>query len=209
LRRFKELSIDAPNTSAVAVERQKLMEFQFVPQVIPAVVLVKHEEFRDDRGLFTETFREANFLRAGLPRFVQDSQSVSKRGVLRGLHYQTNPAAVGKLVRCLKGTIWDVAVDIRKGSPTYAEYVAVELSDSSRSMLYVPPGFAHGFVALSDGAEVFYKMTEYYSPPHDRAMRWNDPAIAIDWPTKEPILSQKDINAPLLAEADNNFIHQN
>lgn len=181
------------------------MQFQFLPQSIPSVILVVHEVFRDQRGFFAEVFREEEFLKGGLPRFVQDNHSRSSPGVLRGLHYQINPAPVGKLVRCLKGAIWDVAVDIRKGSPTYGKHVAVELSEGNLKMLYVPPGFAHGFVAASDDAEVFYKMTGYHSAAHDRTVRWNDPALDIPWPVLGPTLSEKDARAPLLADADNNF----
>lgn len=180
------------------------MDFKFEPLEIPDLILVEHEIFRDERGFFLESFREENFLKAGIPRLVQDNHSRSPRDVLRGLHYQSRPAPVGKLVRCLKGSIYDVAVDIRPGSAHYGKWVGVELDDQNCRMLYVPEGFAHGFCVTSDDAEVFYKMTGYYSPPNDRAVRWNDPAIGIQWPCANPIISEKDKNAPLLADADHN-----
>jgi len=183
------------------------MDFKFVKLGIPDVMLVEHEIFRDDRGFFVEVFRQENFHRAGLPTFVQDNHSRSSAGVMRGLHYQTDPMAVGKLVRCLRGRIFDVAVDIRKGSPTYGQHVSVELSENDTKMLWVPPGFAHGIMTLEDDTEIYYKMTNYYSPEHDRAIRWNDPAIGIQWPLADALVSAKDSNAPLLAEADNNFVY--
>lgn len=184
------------------------MEFNFTLLELPEVILVTHEIFRDERGFFLESFREVAFLRAGIPRFVQDNHSCSPKNVVRGLHYQKKPAGVGKLVRCLRGTMYDVAVDIRKGSPTYGKWVGIELSERDCQMVYVPEGFAHGFCALSADCEVFYKMTGYYSPSHDRAIRWDDPQIGIRWPIREPILSPKDREAPRLAEADNNFEYE-
>lgn len=181
------------------------MEFQFEPLAIPEVLLVTHEIFRDQRGFFLESFREAPFLKQGMPRFVQDNHARSMGRVLRGLHYQLRPAAIGKLVRCLRGRIFDVAVDIRKRSSTYAQWVGVELSDVNCRMLYIPEGFAHAYCALTDECEVFYKTTGYYSPQHDRGFRWNDPEVKIQWPVTDPLLSVKDAQAPHLNEADNNF----
>jgi dTDP-4-dehydrorhamnose 3,5-epimerase len=182
---------------------QQRMKFRFQPLEIPDVILVSHEIFRDQRGFFLESFREEPFLEQGIPRFVQDNHARSTGNVLRGLHYQIRPAAIGKLVRCLRGRIFDVAVDIRKGSPTYAKWVGVELTDENCRMVYIPEGFAHAYCALTDECEVFYKTTGYYSPLHDRGFRWNDPDVAIEWPISDPVLSPKDADAPLLKDADN------
>ena len=184
------------------------MKFTFTPTEIPAVLLVEHERFADSRGSFAESYREDAFAAAGLPRMVQDNHSRSMKSVVRGLHYQKAPRAMGKLVRCLRGAVLDVAVDIRRGSPSYGKWVGVELTEDNRRMLWVPPGFAHGFAALSDVADVFYKMDEYYSLEHDRGIRWNDPDIGVAWPTPHPVLSAKDDNAPLLAEIDNDFVYR-
>lgn len=182
------------------------MPFEFTPLTLPEVVLVRPKIFSDDRGFFVELYKHSEFVRAGIAEhFVQDNYSQSRSGVLRGLHYQKNPKAQGKLVRCVKGNIFDVAVDLRKKSPTYGKWVGVELSEENNRMLYVPPAFAHGFVVLSDGAEVLYKCTEEYSPADDRGIIWNDPELSIAWPVKEPLLSGKDKTHPLLRDADNNF----
>jgi dTDP-4-dehydrorhamnose 3,5-epimerase len=181
------------------------MDFKFTELEIPDLMLVEHQRFGDARGFFVESYRERNFLEFNIPRFVQDNHSRSTRGILRGLHYQIEPAGVGKLVRCMRGRIFDVGVDIRKGSPNYGGWAAIELSEENNLMLYVPPGFAHGFCVLSDEADVFYKMTGYYSQEHDRGILWNDPDIGIQWPIDAPILSEKDRKAPRLTEADNNF----
>jgi len=167
--------------------------------------LITHEIFKDPRGFFLEGYREEPFLKKGIPRFVQDNHARSTGRVLRGLHYQIKPAAIGKLVRCLRDRIFDVAVDIRKASPTYAKWVGVELTDENRRMVYIPEGFAHAYCALTEECEVFYKTTGYYSPQHDRGFRWNDPEVMIEWPVAEPVLSPKDANAPLLKDAENNF----
>lgn len=184
------------------------MEFRFEPLEIPDVLLVTHGIFRDQRGFFLESFRETSFLEHGIPHFVQDNHARSSSKVLRGLHYQLRPAAIGKLVRCLRGRIFDVAVDIRRGSPTYAKWVGIELTDDNCKMIYIPEGFAHGYCTLTEHCEVFYKTTGYYSPQHDRGFRYNDPAINIKWPVSEPVLSEKDLNAPLLKDAENNFMMQ-
>jgi dTDP-4-dehydrorhamnose 3,5-epimerase len=182
------------------------MEFLFEPLEIPGVLLVVPRIFKDERGFFLESFREEPFLKAGIPRFVQDNHSRSARGVLRGLHYQIHPAAMGKLIRCVHGRIFDVSVDIRRGSPTYGKWVGVELTEDNCKMIYVPEGFAHGYCALEEKSEVFYKTTGYYSPQHERAIRWNDPDLHIQWPIDEPVLSSKDANAARLKDADNTFV---
>lgn len=181
------------------------MDFTFTPLAIPEVLLIEHQVARDERGFFVESYREDAFLRAGLPRFVQDNHSRSGAHVLRGLHYQTAPMAAGKLVRCLAGRVYDVAVDLRRRSPSYGRFVAVELTGGDCRMLWVPPGFAHGLLTLEPDTEVAYKVSAYYSPAHDRALRWNDPAIGIPWPVAEPLVSAKDRAAPLLAESDPGF----
>ena len=160
----------------------------------------------DDRGAFFESFNHRTFHElTGLEvAFVQDNQSTSRHGVLRGLHYQLPPMAQGKLVRVVRGAILDVAVDVRRASPSFSEWVAVELTAENRKQLWVPPGFAHGFVVLSDIADVLYKTTEYYSPEHDRGIRWDDPTIGVSWPELGigPILSPKDADAPSLGDAE-------
>ena len=162
--------------------------------------------FEDDRGIFTETYRYSDFTQAGIKEhFIQDNYSRSRKNVLRGLHFQKGPRAQGKLIRCSQGKIFDVAVDMRKGSPTYAHWVGVELSRDNNLMLYIPPAFAHGFVVLSSFADVIYKCTKEYQPEDDRGIIWNDPDIKINWPVKKPILSEKDRRLPLLKDADNNF----
>jgi dTDP-4-dehydrorhamnose 3,5-epimerase len=182
------------------------MSFRFHRLEIPDVVLVEAESFADDRGFFAETYKMSPFAAHGISLpFVQDNLSHSVQGVLRGLHYQKHPRAQGKLIMALRGRIFDVAVDIRVGSPTYRRWVGVVLSaDDSRS-LYVPVGFAHGFCVLSEQADVLYKVTEEYAPEFDRGIVWNDPAIGVQWPVAEPILSPKDAQLPLLSDADNNF----
>jgi dTDP-4-dehydrorhamnose 3,5-epimerase len=185
------------------------MPFKFTPmQTLPDVLLIEPKAFGDDRGWFMETYKRSEFEAHGIGvEFRQDNHSRSAaKGVLRGLHYQKDPAAQGKLVRCVVGAIYDVAVDIRNGSPTYGRWVAAKLSAEERNMLWVPAGFAHGFCTLTDVSEVVYKTTAEYSAPHDRGIRWNDPAIGVAWPVKSPVLSDKDAKAPLLAEADNNFV---
>lgn len=176
---------------------------------IDKVIIIEPTLIGDQRGWFMETFSKEKFEAAGInANFVQDNQSFSeKKGTLRGLHYQTNPMAQTKLVRCTKGAIFDVAVDIRKGSPTYGEWVGVELSAENKKQLLVPKGFAHAFMTLTEDVEVQYKVDEVYSPENDRGIIWNDPSIAIDWPLDvKPITSGKDENAPLLQDAENNFV---
>ena len=183
-----------------------MKEFKPHPSM-PEVVLIEPKAFEDDRGWLMETYKRSEFVANGIgPDFRQDNHSRSTaKGVVRGLHYQKDPMAQGKLVRCLVGAIYDVAVDIRKGSPTYARWVAMELTAERRQILWVPPGFAHGFCTLSEISEVAYKATAEYSAAHDRRFRWNDPAVGVTWPVESPLLSPKDAQAPLLADADNNF----
>ena len=184
------------------------MPFQFKPlEAIPDVILIEPKSFGDERGWFMETYKRTDFETNGITGdFRQDNHSRSTvKGVLRGLHYQKDPTAQGKLVRCLVGGVFDVAVDIRRGSPTYGRWVSAELTGENRRILWVPPGFAHGFCTITDVSEVAYKTTAEYSAPHDRGIRWDDPALAVRWPTNNPVLSAKDAQAPLLAQADNNF----
>jgi dTDP-4-dehydrorhamnose 3,5-epimerase len=183
--------------------------FRFVPQSIPEVLLIEHDRHGDARGFFAETYREQDFAPHHLPRFVQDNHSRSARGVLRGLHYQNPPKPLAKLVQCVRGKIFDVAVDIRRGSPSFGRWVGVELSEDRPQMLLVPVGFAHGFCTLSDTADVFYRQSDYWAPACERSIRWNDPYIGIAWPIAEPILSAKDAAAPLLADADNQLAGEN
>ena len=178
---------------------------KFTPTALPDVFLVEPVVHGDARGFFLESYREEELARAGIAaRFVQDNHSGSRKGILRGLHYQCRHPQ-GKLVRVTAGEVFDAAVDLRRGTPGYGKWVGARLSAENRRMLWIPPGFAHGFLVLSDWAEVQYKATEYYAPEADRSIRWNDPAIGVDWPLEsigEPQLSEKDARAPLLAEAD-------
>ena len=169
---------------------------------IPGLKLIRPEIFSDDRGWFAEMWNEASFATAGLPtRFVQDNQSHSKRGVLRGLHYQLGQPQ-GKLVRVLQGTIYDVVVDLRPGSPTRGGWAAFELSSENRHSLWIPENFAHGFLVLSETADVLYKVTAPYHPKMERTLRWNDPTVAIQWPLDgDPVLSPKDAEGKLWPEA--------
>jgi dTDP-4-dehydrorhamnose 3,5-epimerase len=174
----------------------------FFPQSIPDVILITPRVFSDSRGFFMETFQAATLRQAGLPvDFEQDNESCSRRGVLRGLHYQLSPQAQGKLVRVARGRVWDVAVDIRPGSPTFGKWTGAELSAVNHAMLWIPPGFAHGFVALEDDTHFLYKCTRPYSPAAERGIRWNDPDIAIAWPGCVSCVSAKDEALPLLRDA--------
>ncbi len=161
----------------------------------------------DSRGYFMESYNEAIFQQQGINYdFIQDNQSLSAEpGVLRGLHYQLNPKAQTKLLRVLSGAIYDVIVDIRRNSPTFGQWVGVILSEHNHRQILVPNGFAHGFCTLVPNTQVFYKVDEYYSPENDRGILWNDPALGIDWPTSNPILSDKDQRHPLLKDAELNF----
>ena len=175
------------------------------PLAIPEVVLLEPRVFGDDRGFFYESYNQQAFKQAtGLDvQFVQDNHSRSARDVLRGMHYQLAPHAQGKLVRAVVGEVFDVAVDIRADSPTFGQWVGEILSADNKRQLWIPPGFAHGFLVLSDVAEFLYKTTDYYAPEHERSLLWNDPALGIDWPLDGlPILAAKDVAAKLLAETE-------
>lgn len=177
---------------------------------LDGLFIVHPQVFGDERGWFMESFNQQRFesvfegLNLPVPNFVQDNHSKSSRGVLRGLHYQLPPKAQGKLVRVVQGKVWDVAVDIRKGSPTFGQWVGEELSADNHKQLWIPPGFAHGFITLSDTAEFLYKTTDYYSPEHERAIRWDDPQLAIAWPlcTTDIQISAKDQQALAFSQAE-------
>jgi dTDP-4-dehydrorhamnose 3,5-epimerase len=184
------------------------MPFKFKRLDIPDVILVDAQAFPDNRGFFMESFKESAFISGGInTRFVQDNYSYSVKGVLRGLHYQKNPMAQAKLVMALRGEIFDVAVDVRKGSPTYGKWIGEILSEQNKKLLYVPRGFAHGFVVLSDEANVLYKVDAEYSPDHERGVVWNDQEVGVAWPVANPLLIKKDQELPTLKGADNNFVY--
>jgi dTDP-4-dehydrorhamnose 3,5-epimerase len=167
----------------------------------PGLLVLEPRVFEDSRGFFLETFHASRFAAAGLPTsFVQDNHSLSRHRVIRGLHYQIERPQ-GKLVRAIRGTVYDVAVDLRKSSPTFSRWYAIELSDANRKQIYIPPGFAHGFCALTDEAEVIYKCTDLYHPAGERTIVWNDPQLAIPWPVRDPILAEKDKRGLRLANA--------
>lgn len=169
---------------------------------LPGVLIIEPQVFGDERGFFLESFNQRAFDAAvgEHVEFVQDNHSHSRRGVLRGLHYQVLPHAQGKLVRAVRGSVFDVVVDIRKGSPSYGRWLGLDLSESNHRQVWVPPGLAHGFLVVSESADFLYKTTAYYAPQHERCIRWNDPTIAVSWPLTDrvPILSDKDAHAPLL-----------
>lgn len=181
---------------------------EFVATKLDGVVLIKPQVFCDERGFFLETYKKSVFAKHGIiVEFDQDNHSKSTYGVLRGLHYQLNPSAQGKLVRCIRGSVFDVAVDIRHNSPTFGQWVGYELSEDNKHMLYIPVGFAHGFLTLSECAELAYKSTHEYSAKDDRGILYSDPAINIVWPKIDApyVLSAKDQRQPLLALAEINF----
>ena len=184
------------------------MPFTFKRLSIPDVILIEPSSFSDDRGFFFESFKESDFFSNGIDKkFVQDNFSHSINGVIRGLHFQKAPKAQAKLVTVLKGKIFDVAVDIRKNSPTYGKWVSEILSDDTHNLLYVPEGFAHGFCVISDEADVLYKVSNEYSQEHERSIIWNDPKLNIQWPIKKPIISNKDNKLSLLENLDNDFVY--
>lgn len=177
------------------------MPFRFKRLEIPDIVLIESVSFPDGRGFFMETYKLSEFAAYGIREyFVQDNHSSSAKGVLRGLHYQKEPMAQGKLIRCIQGAVFDVAVDIRRASPSFGRWIGAELSAVNRHMLYVPPGFAHGFMVLSEMAEIQYKCTSEYSPEDERGIVWNDPDIGIQWPLADPVLSAKDKLLPGLKD---------
>ena len=175
---------------------------------IPGLLIIEPRVFRDERGYFFESYSQRDFeAQVGDVHFVQDNESMSTRGVIRGLHFQRPPFTQTKLVRVVSGTVLDIAVDIRKGSPTYGQHVAVELSGENQRQFFIPKGFAHGFAVLSDTAVFQYKCDEFYHPEADGGIQLDDPPLGIDWriPTAEAIRSQKDLTLPLLSEIDNPF----
>jgi dTDP-4-dehydrorhamnose 3,5-epimerase len=178
---------------------------QFIQTDIPDIILIQPRVFSDTRGFFLESYQAKRFAEAGIKAsFVQDNHSSSEQGVLRGLHYQIQQAQ-GKLVRVISGDIYDVAVDLRRSSPTFGQWVGVHLSAENKHQLWIPPGFAHGFYVLSEHAEVLYKATDYYAPEWERMLLWNDPKLGVQWPLIEglsPILSEKDAHGTLLADAE-------
>lgn len=175
------------------------------PTVIPDVLRLRPEVFEDDRGFFMETYRRSAYRQAGIEAdFVQDNHAGSRRGVLRGLHYQIRQAQ-GKLVRVIVGSVFDVAVDLRRSSPTFGRWVGITLTAESREQLWIPPGFAHGYYVLSEWAEVLYKTTDYYAPEWERTLAWNDPDLAIAWPIpagQQPLVSAKDARGAPLRQAE-------
>jgi dTDP-4-dehydrorhamnose 3,5-epimerase len=182
------------------------MKFDFEPLEIPELVLVTPTRYGDERGFFQESYRASVFAEAGIDaHFVQDNIARSSKGVLRGLHYQIPPGAQGKLVGTMSGRIFDVAVDLRVGSTTYGDWVGATLDAEDGQLLWIPPGFAHGYLVLSDVADVYYKCTEEYRPELDRGVLWSDPAIGVEWPVADPVVSAKDREQPTLADCDNPF----
>ncbi len=183
---------------------------EFIKTALPEVILIKPTVHGDERGFFMESYKKSQFVDNGITQeFVQDNHSKSMRGVLRGLHYQLNPKAQAKLVRCSQGAVFDVAVDIRQGSPNYGKWVGYELSADNKFMLYIPEGFAHGFLTLSDFAELLYKTNEEYSEIHDRGLAFDDPEIGIKWPKENValLLSEKDKKQPSLKDIETNFYY--
>lgn len=182
------------------------MPYQVTPTAIPDVLILEPKVFGDERGFFFESYNEQEFKQAtGLDvTFVQDNHSRSAKGVLRGLHYQLPPHAQGKLVRCVRGAVFDVAVDIRKSSPTFGQWAGVELSEANHRQLWIPPGFAHGFLTLTETADFLYKTTHFYSSSHERCINWNDSALGIRWPAlnEQIVLSSKDQLGLAISSAD-------
>jgi dTDP-4-dehydrorhamnose 3,5-epimerase len=169
--------------------------------LLPGVLVLEPKVFGDERGFFLETFHADRYAEHGIRApFVQDNWSRSVKHTLRGLHFQ-EPHAQGKLVQVVQGAVFDVAVDIRRGSPTFGKWTGIELSETNKRQLWIPPGYAHGFCVLSESADFFYKCTDVYAPELERGIRWDDPALAIDWPTRSPLVSKRDAAAPLLANA--------
>ena len=184
------------------------MPFRFIKTEIPEIVVVEPRVFPDERGFFMEAYKRSEFAAQGIDGvFVQVNHSKSTKGILRGLHYQKHPKAQGKLVRAVAGEIFDVAVDIRQGGPTFGKSVVVSLSSENKKILYVPAGFAHGFCVVSDEAEIAYMTTAEYAPECEAGIRWDDPDLAIGWPITTPELSSRDLGWPRLKDADNNFLY--
>ncbi len=184
--------------------------FTFTKLDIPELVLIESQRFDDNRGAFSEIWKASDFKKQGIPTaFDQDNYSLSKKGVIRGLHYQLEPMEQGKIVRVLSGRVWDVAVDIRKGSPHFGKWSGVELTRNNNKMLWIPGGFAHGFAALEDDTLLLYKTTKEYSKAHERGILWNDSDIDVDWKVDDdPIVSDKDKALPPLKSAEYNFTYK-
>lgn len=183
---------------------------KIIETAVKDVYILEPQVFGDNRGWFMESWSQKTLEEAGLYyNFVQDNHSYSsKKGVLRGLHFQKGDDAQAKLVRCAKGAVLDVAVDMRKGSPTYKKWASVELSAENKRQFLIPRGFLHGFVTLTDEVEFLYKADNYYAPASDRGIRWNDPEIGVDWGIESPILSEKDAKSPFLSESDIDFVYK-
>ena len=198
---IKTGSTNVPVPHAFAPSQGALAPLTTTATELPDLVVIEPRIFEDARGFFMETFHRERFAAAGLPtEFLQDNHSLSRRNVIRGLHYQIERPQ-GKLVRATRGTVFDVAVDLRRSSPTFARWFGIELSDANHKQVYIPPGFAHGFCALSDVAEVIYRCTDLYHPAGERTIVWNDPQLAIRWPVGEPILAEKDQRGMRFADA--------
>lgn len=177
------------------------METIAIPASLPDVLIIEIKYFQDERGFFIENYHQQAFAEAGLTaQFVQDNHSRSGAKVLRGLHYQDKTSPMGKLVRCTRGAIFDVAVDLRVGSPTFAQWFGVELTEANQKQLWMPPGFAHGFVTLSETADVQYKCSGFYTPSSEGTLAWNDPEVAVAWPISDPVLSKRDLNGMSLQQ---------
>jgi len=179
------------------------MPFTFEKTPIEGLILITPKLFSDDRGFFFESYKKSDYEIAGISEdFVQDNHSFSVKDSIRGLHFQKNPYAQGKLVRCITGTVWDIAVDLRKNSNSFGKYFSIELSEDNKRMFYIPPGFAHGFAVLSERAEFLYKCTAEYAPQSDCGIIWNDPDLGIKWPIRkeDAVLSQKDLSLKSLSQ---------
>jgi dTDP-4-dehydrorhamnose 3,5-epimerase len=182
------------------------MSFRFEEAGLPGMVRVESTRWEDERGFFQEVYKRSAFLEGGIPGdFVQDNFSRSSRGVLRGIHFQRPPFAQGKLVWVTRGVVWDVAVDLREDSPTYGSWVGMELAGSSGRMLYLPEGFGHGYLVLSERADLAYKVTSEFRPEAEGGIRWDDPEIGVEWPLPDPLLSVKDMGLPSLSEIEPPF----
>jgi dTDP-4-dehydrorhamnose 3,5-epimerase len=185
------------------------MPFRFTPLDLSEIILIEPRAFADERGFFMETYKYSEFSRNGIAgRFVQSNCSHSSRNTLRGLHYQKSPRAQGKLVSVMVGEVFDVVVDIRKGSPRYGRWLGVQLSAANKRTLYIPAGFAHGVCVVSEEASLLYMVTDEYAPECEAGVIWNDPAIGIEWPVRNPKLSARDRRWPALSAANNNFIYE-
>jgi len=175
------------------------MNFEIEDASLSGIKIITGKRFHDNRGYFSENYKTSEFNKLGIPSFVQDNVSVSKKGVIRGLHWQNEPFGQGKLVQCVSGSIFDVAVDIRKNSPNFGKYFSLELNDRESKFLWIPDGFAHGFQALEDGTIVSYKVTSFWQPTAEKSLNWNDPSININWDKKLAlIISEKDSAAPFI-----------